>query len=411
LKHIKLSISLYLLICTSVLAASKADILILRQNVIANGFVPAKDLYQNPHPELINVGKKIFESPHLSLNAGISCRTCHIDKFGSADGIPNAAAIFDRRVSQDELKLSGPDRLMNHTKLLPRNTLAFWGRGAKNFDAFFWDGKISVEDKKIISQFGSRVPSKDLLVSAAHLPVVEIREFIDEDDYVQAHKEESVKVAQKVYKKIAQNLTEGEPESSKIIANYFHKNQKDLTYTDYAEAIAAFIRSDFKLKETKLERFAYQGKNLSDNEIKGGLIFYGTGKCVTCHSGPHFSDFKYHAVAFPELGFGRNGFGIDYGRYNATFNTNDLYKFRTAPLFNVEKTAPYGHSGSVADIESSIYAHFDPLRLVDLSKMTPLQRNDFYKRLTFSKETVDKIGFMSDEDVKNVAEFLKTLTF
>jgi cytochrome c peroxidase len=141
------------------------------------------------------------------------------------------------------------------------------------------------------------------------------------------------------------------------------------------------------------------------------LIFYGTGKCITCHSGPHFSDFKYHAVAFPQLGFGRNGFGIDYGRYNATFNTNDLYKFRTAPLFNLEKTAPYGHSGSVADIEGSIYAHFDPLRLVDLSKMTALQRNDFYKRLTFSKETVDRIGFMSDEDVKNVASFLKTLTF
>ena len=39
----------------------------------------------------------------------------------------------------------------------------------------------------------------------------------------------------------------------------------------------------------------------------------------------------------------------------------DPYKFRTTPLFNVEKTAPYGHSGSVATIEDAIAAHFDPL--------------------------------------------------
>ena len=406
-KFIKLSTNLlvtFLLINSSIAwADTRAKEDILRQQVIANGFKPAEQLYQNPHPNLAKVGKVIFESTGLSLNGNISCRTCHQDKFGSGDGIPNAAAIFGTGV--------GPERLLSGAKLLPRNALPFWGRGAKDFNAFFWDGRVSEEDKKVISQFGSRPPSDDLMVVADHLPVVEIREMLDEDEFVEKNKVESVKNSEKIYKAISDSLRKKEPKASKEIADYFHKDVKDLTYTDYAQSLASFIRTDFKIKETKLERFAYKKEQLSNKELQGGLIFYGSGKCITCHSGPHFSDFKYHNVAFPQLGFGKNGFGVDYGRYNATFNTDDLYKFRTAPLFNVEKTAPYGHSGSAPDMQSAIYSHFDPLRLVDVSKMSSLKRNDLYKRMSLSKETAERVGYLTDEDVENLVSFLKTLSF
>ena len=406
-KSIKLSINLIftLLLVSSfkVSAETRAQEDILREQVILNGFKPADQLYQNPHPNLAKVGKVIFESTALSLNGNISCRTCHQDKFGSADGIPNAAAILGEGV--------GPDRLLSGAKLLPRNTLPFWGRGAKDFNAFFWDGRVSKEDTKIISQFGSKPPSEDIMVVADHLPVVEIREMLDDDEFVEKNKVESVENSQKVYKAIVNNLIKKEPKASKQIADYFQKDLKSLTYKDYAQSLAAFVRSEFRIKETKLERFAYKKEPLSKKELQGGLIFYGTGKCITCHSGPHFSDFKYHNVAFPQLGFGKNGFGVDYGRYNTTFNTNDMYKFRTAPLFNVEKTSPYGHSGSVVDMKSAIYAHFDPLRLVDVSKMSALKRNDLYRRMSFSKETAERVGFLTDEDVENLVSFLKTLSF
>ena len=142
--------------------------------------------------------------------------------------------------------------------------------------------------------------------------------------------------------------------------------------------MAAFIRSKFRIRKTRLEEFVFERKPLTEPELRGALVFYGSGSCITCHSGPYFSDFHYHTVAFPQLGFGKNGFGIDYGRYNATFDPRDLYKFRTPPLFNVEKNRFYGHSGSVDSVEKAIIAHFDPLSLVDLTKMTPLQRNIFY---------------------------------
>jgi len=377
---------------------------ILRQQIMAGGFVRPEQVYQNPDQGLAKTGALLFKSTRLSLNGNISCQTCHLDQFNSADGLPNAAAVGGTG--------EGPPRMMSGAPLLPRRTLTLWGRGGREFEAFFWDGRVSYQRGKLVSQFGSRPPSQDLLVTADHLPVVEIREMLDDGDaFIAAHKQEAISSAQPVYRAIAHNLIVGEPAISYQIAVYFRKNVSQLTYTDFARALAAFIRSKFRLKETRLAQFVYDKKPLTDQELRGALVFYGKGNCIACHSGAYFSDFNYHVVAFPELGFGKNGFGIDYGRYNVTFNPNDLYKFRTPPLFNVARNRFYGHSGSVDSLQGAIVAHFDPLSLVDLQKMTSLQRNDFYKRLTLSQDTANRVGFLTQEDVQNVAAFLKTLSF
>lgn len=167
-RHMKYAISIFVICALTTIAygvEETAFLKILRDQILANGFTPANELYRNPDEGLITVGEIIFESKKLSLNGDISCRTCHIPKFGSADGIPNAAAIF----GQGE----GPARLLSGAKQLPRNTLALWGRGANGFDTFFWDGKVDFQGTKKLSQFGSRNPSDDGLVTAVHLPVVE----------------------------------------------------------------------------------------------------------------------------------------------------------------------------------------------------------------------------------------------
>ena len=102
-------------------------------------------------------------------------------------------------------------------------------------------------------------------------------------------------------------------------------------------------------------------------------------------------------------------FGIDYGKYNATFNTKDLYKFRTPSLRNVEKTAPYGHSGSAKTIEEAITYHFDPLSIINLESYRKLQRHEYYKYLAKS-DTVNIVNYLSKEEVRNLELFLKTLS-
>jgi cytochrome c peroxidase len=386
-----------------VFSEEAAFVEILRGQVRGSGFQAAAALHQNREEYLAPIGKVIFESKGLSLNGNISCQTCHLAKFGSSDGIPIAAAIGGRG--------EGPQRLLSGAKLLPRNTLPFWGRGGKGFDMFFWDGRVDFSSGRRLSQFGANPPSDDSLITAAHLPVVQIREMLDEDEFVKKHKRESVEQSKAVYKAIADNLRRTEPAASQDLAGALSKPLDRLTYTDYARAIAAFIRSEFRIKQTKLERFVNGGERLTDDEMRGGILFYGKGRCVACHVGPYFSDFKFHVVGFPQLGFGVSGFGVDYGRFNVTFDPRDRYKFRTPPLYNVEKTGPYGHSGSVATLEEAVIAHFDPLRLVKLGEMDSFSRYEFYKRLTLSSETATVTGYLSDVEVKQITNFLRTLSF
>lgn len=275
---------------------------------------------------------------------------------------------------------------------------------------FFWDGRVNFIEGKNGTQFGSQAPSKDAFIVAAHLPVIEIREMLDEDDFVRKHKLESVEKSKVVYRAIAQNVVKKEPEQAQKLAKELNKNIENLDYVDFARALVAFMRDEFRIKPTKLEKFVSGKEKFSKQEILGALIFYGKGGCISCHSGGHFSNFTFQTIPFPQLGFGKNGFGVDYGRYNATFNPRDMYKFRVPPLYNVEKTAPYGHDGSVRTLEDAVTAHFDPLKLVNVTKMNGFERHEFFKRLSLS-DSPGKVSYLSDEEVKNVVSFLKTLSF
>lgn len=392
--------AVFVLLSQGAIASSQANKAIVKEQIKSYGFTSADKLYQNPDEPLVETGRKLFASKAVSLNGDISCQTCHLDDFGSADGIPIAAAIG----AQGE----GPKRLLGGAKLLQRNTLPLWGRGAVGFETFFLDGRVEKNGKKIRSQFGSAPPSDDMFLVAVHLPSIEIREMLDEDEFVRKYKVESVNKSKVVYKAIADNITKNEPEIADSVAKYVGKNKTNLDYIDYGRALVAFIRSKFRITETKLERFMEGKEELTDSEIRGALVFYGKGGCVTCHKGPHFSDFQFHSVPFPQLGAGKNGFGIDYGRYNATFNPKDMYKFRTSPLYNVSKTSPYGHSGSVRTLNEAVVAHYDPLSLVSSKKLDPLQRYELAKRISYS-DSIAAISYLSNEDVDDVVSFLKTL--
>ena len=376
---------------------------ILRNTALSNGLRPTKELFDDTDSHLATVGKTFFESENVSLNGRMSCRTCHLGEFGSADGLPNAIGIFG--------KGKGPERAFSEGRIVPRNTLPLWGRGALGFDVFFWDGKVDFSGEKPLSQFGDAMPSQDALLTAVHLPPVEIREMIDDDDDVSRYKLESPGQAQKLYERIVMRLLKTEQQAVSELAMRLGKRVDMVIFHDVARSIAAFIRSEFRLEDTAFHRFVFGNGKLTPDELKGAIIFYGKGKCVNCHTGPFFSDLRFHAVPLPQLGFGKNGFGVDYGRFNVTFDPGDLYKFRTPPLINVAKTAPYGHAGSLAAVRDAIIAHFDPLRYLKPESMDILARNEFFRRMAAVGDEFKLIGVLNDREVDQVASFLKTLSF
>ncbi|MBT0669174.1 methylamine utilization protein MauG [Novosphingobium profundi] len=374
----------------------------LRRAVEANGFVRAKELAIPVDSRARDVGKLIFASPLMSINGNISCQSCHLDEFGSTDGLPVAVGVGAEGI--------GATRLASGGQIVPRNVLPFWGRGSKGFDTFFWDGKVGVDRGQLVSQFGTDAPSNDPFVVAVHLPSVELREMVDDTPQVEATLvDESVNSANLLQSKLAQRFAQ-DPVIGPRLAKAFGTGTDALTFNQVATSLGAFIRDEFKIRPTKLEHFVFDSGPLTKSELAGGILFYGRGKCVACHGGPYFSDMQFHAVAFPQMAFGKNGFGIDYGRYNVTFDPEDRFKFRTPPLFNVSKTAPYSHSGSVATIHDAIVAHFDPLRLMDARKMTVRQRADIYARLgPASREPLPSP--LTDEEIGDLVSFLTTLNF
>ncbi|WP_281023671.1 His-Xaa-Ser system-associated MauG-like protein [Minwuia sp. IMCC3009] len=381
-------------------AFADANTEILKKAILSNGLPPAAAV-QELSP-LGSVGKLIFASEALSLNGNISCQQCHLDEFGTGDGIPISVGVSGQG--------TGSERVDSAYRFLPRNSLPLWGRGADDFATFFWDGRVDAISGEVVSLFGEEPPSDDPLTVAVHLPPVETVEMLKFDKTVLRYRTETVEGAQGLYREIVDNLRYREPKIITSLAQRIGKSDEAVEFIDIAKGISKFISERFAIQETRLHRFAFSGGDLTNQEIKGGLIFYGKGRCVVCHNGPHFSDFDYYTVPFPQLGQGRNGFGIDYGRFNITQDPADLYKFRTPPLWDVTNTAPYGHSGSVASLEDAIRAHYDPLSLIKIDKLDDLQRHELYKYLMSSETNMLSISYLTEEEVAFVVTFLRTLS-
>ncbi len=378
---------------------------LIKDAAIRNGFLAVSQIEIPTNVELSSIGQLFFESKNLGNNRDIACVDCHLDEFSSADGIPLAIGVNGLGI--------GLNRVLSEGEVIPRNTLALWGRGHKEFSTFFWDGRVeTTKEGELLSQFGELSPSNDPLVVAVHLPAVEIKEMLIETNEVQENKQETLSNAESVFSYLLSNLKQWEADAIQRLAMYEEKSIDDLKFLDVAESIAEFIRFKFRPKSTKFHKFVFDGQSMTTEEVEGARIFYGKGKCSTCHSGPYFSDFDFHTIPFTQLGSGKNGFGIDYGRYNTTHNPSDLYKFRTPPLLNVADTFPYGHSGSVESLEAAIRYHFDPLsNSKEIAEFSPLERTEYYRILTSANESLLMIPFLDNDELSKLTNFLRTLSF
>lgn len=385
------------------LAASQTDMResVLREAALENGLTPISDLVTDTDPALVKIGEKLFETELLSLNSDTSCRTCHIDRFGSADGLPNAIGTNGFG--------EGLERFTSGGDIVPRNTLPLWGRGSKDFHTFFWDGKVKKTESDIISQFGTKSPSEDPLIVAVHLPFVEVRELVMRDEEVEdAYLTEEQRSAFAIFDLLVQRIRK-DAELGEELSAALNKPIMSLTFLDIASAVAEFIRDDFAVRGTKFHAFVFDDGKLSADELAGGLIFYGKGQCSTCHNGPLFSDLDFHTIPFEQAGFGKNGFGVDYGRYNTTRNPDDLYKFRTPPLINVTQTQPYSHSGRYPTLAELISAHTDPLKTVHGGSMSETERRELVARIGLWLQSSEPPEPLNSEEVDHLISFLATL--
>jgi cytochrome c peroxidase len=165
----------------------------------------------------------------------------------------------------------------------------------------------------------------------------------------------------------------------------FHevKRGAPIDFDMFGRAIAEF---EFTLTfaDAPIDKFARGQHNaMTAAEKRGALVFFGEGKCVTCHatngkSNEMFSDFENHVAGIPQLAppFGERtsnmiydpigeGENEDFGAMQISGDPADKYKFRSAPLRNIVTAPAFFHNGAFTRLEDAIRFHLNPAQNYD----------------------------------------------
>jgi len=151
-----------------------------------------------------------------------------------------------------------------------------------------------------------------------------------------------------------------------------------IDFTMCGRAIAEF---EFTLvfADAPVDRFARgELRALTASAKRGGLVFFGKGRCVDCHAvagaaNEMFSDFENRVVGVPQIAplfgpgkgnmiFDGPGKDEDFGLEQITGSAADRYKFRTAPLRNLALQPAFFHNGAYTRLRDAVVFHLDALR-------------------------------------------------
>ena len=277
-----------------------------------NIYIPVDN---QPTPDRIALGRKLYFDTRLSRDGTVSCATCHDVSRGFTDR---------RNVSEgigDHLGRRSAPTTMN----------------AALFQSMFWDG---------------RAPT---LEEQAKLPILAPIEMGHPD-------------AASAVKALAADPTYGD---------LFQKAYgRGPNYEDVGRAIASFERTLIFLDAPFDKYVAGDANAISPAAQRGLVLFGGKARCVSCHmlnaSNPLGTDNLFHNIGvsartknFEDLA--RKGLAAvkensdpraldnlalstdlgELGRFITTRNRSDIGAFKTEQLRNVGITAPYMHDGSL----------------------------------------------------------------
>ncbi|MCY4340605.1 MAG: FG-GAP-like repeat-containing protein [Gammaproteobacteria bacterium] len=345
---------------------------------------------------LVKLGQLLFFSQTLSANYDVSCGSCHHPDFAGGDGLSLAVGVAAKNSA-----IVGPGREVDPAKDLDpladsgpnvhRNTTTTFN--AALFDRVLtFDGGIAVLDTATLPggrgqliqtpesrQRSDASPVSGLLEFSAKLPLNnnnEMRgfryiEYGTADDY-RSH------VVRRLRGEVDAALNPNPDGPANWLAKFRlafampeAAAKEIITMPNMQRALGAYMSSQIFVENPWRRFLNGQNSAISDDAKRGALLFLrnpedgGVG-CTRCHAGDRFTDEKFHNAGFPQLGRGFvRADRSDLGRWLETLAESDRHAFRTPSLLNVAETAPYGHAGSFATLESAVAYHADPRAAVN----------------------------------------------
>jgi cytochrome c peroxidase len=247
-------------------------------------------------PERVALGRLLFFDPRLTVDADLSCSSCHQPERHGTDGLSKSIGVKQRP----------------H----PRNAPTILNAGL-NF---------------IIHWRGDRDSLEDQVIKALASPITS---------------------GQPDEKAIIDRLTQI-PSYAPLFKAAFPDDPHPMTGENIAKAIGAYERT--LVTPSPFDRYLAGDVDALSPKARGGLdTFINTG-CAGCHNGVLVGGRMYQKFGVVEDYWKATGSQtIDKGRADVTKNPDDLYRFRVASLRNVAVTAPYFHDGSVATLPEAVH--------------------------------------------------------
>ncbi|MEQ9410297.1 MAG: cytochrome c peroxidase [Fuerstiella sp.] len=373
----------------------------------------------------MKLGQALFFDWELSGNRDIACATCHHPFLSTGDGLSfpiGTAAVVPGTLGP--FREIGPDR-----EFVPRNAPEIFNRGATEWFSQFWDSRVIDTGGGFISPAGQALPSglPSVLAAQAMFPVTSRDEMRGRsgDLDINGDINEIALLAddnlQGMWDALMLRLLAIPGYQTLFAGAYPEVAPEDLGFEHAAAAIAAFEADAYTFLDSPWDRYL-SGNNraLSTAQKRGALLFYGSAKCSTCHSGSLMTDQQHHNIGAPQLGPGKGAEApLDHGRGRETGLSEDRFRFRTPPLRNVELTAPYMHSGAYGNLTDTVRHHafplfslltYDPEEQID-----QIQVRDTYERLNqvamvFGIEYASLPRYLSKHEVRDIVRFLRALT-
>lgn len=277
---------------------------------------PVEPINNRGEATRVELGYLLFFDPIISGDRTTSCASCHHPDYGMADGLPRGVGVGGHGYG---LQRAGTGRE------LTRNTPSIFNSAFNSFQ--FWDGRAAtLEEQALIPIFA-------------------------EDEMNQTSVAELLRRLRAI------------PRYRELFASAFGYQSKadggEITLPNITRALATFERK-LNIVETTYDRFVRgDDSQLTTDQLRGMVVFFGQGQCAVCHIPPHFHDGVLASTGVPVSLEKGAPLDNDPG-FGAVIRRRDAFgQFKTPGLRNISRTAPYMHNGIFRTLEEIVEFYND----------------------------------------------------
>ncbi len=240
------------------------------------------------------LGKKLYNDKRLSTDDSISCATCHDFAKAGTDNLR-----FSEGVRKQVGDINAPTVF-----------------NAVYNDRQFWNGRAA-----------------DLQEQAGGPPL------------------NPIEMASKDWNEIIGKLAKDKDFTAEFVAVY----PSGWTDKNITEAIAEYEKT-LITPNSPFDKWLAGDDNAISEEAKQGYARFKAYRCASCHVGKALGgkSFEYMDLKKDYFADRGNPLGSDVGLKAFTGVTDDVHKFKTPLLRNIELTAPYLHDGTVTTLDEAV---------------------------------------------------------